>query len=504
MNRIQTKLVLALLSIALLPVYPVYRLVQDLVQQSLEVGYNQNVGRALDSATQISRELYSQYKQQTLKVAEALAHSEALQQATWDAAGRNALQAQLRQLGPASLCVYDRHSKRLLTLTSDAASDFTAVHQNMLASLKSAQQAEFIRGPGGNRFIYVAAPLPEQRALLLVREVEETFTEGADQVLKANQMFKTLDFYEGGLQQGFLQAFLVIYLPIALISVLIAIFLARRFTRPLLQLAKGTKEVAAGDWDVRIDVDSKDEVGQLGTAFNQMVATLQETQKQIVSLEKMAAWREIARVLAHEIKNPLTPIQLMVQQIKDKYDGADSQYQKLLADSAEIVSDEVENLRTLVREFSEFARMPKLQLEAGNLNKLLEDVGRLYPHDDVQLDLSPELPELNFDSEKMRRVLVNLSENSMDSIREKGSGGIKVSTSIDGNFALIDYADTGNGMPPEAQAKIFEPYFSTKKSGMGLGMAIVKRVIDEHGGKIAMVSEPGQGTRFQIRLPLPA
>ena len=248
--------------------------------------------------------------------------------------------------------------------------------------------------------------------------------------------------------------------------------------------------------------DSKDEVGDLVHSFNTMITTLKEKQDQVVSLEKMAAWREIARILAHEIKNPLTPIQLTVQHMKDKYEGDDPEYGKLLEECSEIVTDEIESLRTLVREFSEFARMPKLSLSPGDLNELVEEVRKLYPNNNISLELERTLPELHFDHEKMRRVIINLIENGLDSINEKGVGDIQIRTSLEDKMAVIHYSDTGNGIPNEIREKIFEPYFSTKKSGMGLGLAIVKRIIEEHGGSISIESIEGKGTTFKIELPV--
>jgi two-component system nitrogen regulation sensor histidine kinase NtrY len=215
----------------------------------------------------------------------------------------------------------------------------------------------------------------------------------------------------------------------------------------------------------------------------------------------MAVWREIARVLAHEIKNPLTPIQLTVQQMKDQYRGGDEAYRQLLAECSDIVNDEVENLRTLVREFSEFARMPKLTLAPGNLHELVEEVCKLYADRPLQMQLDSSLPEFHFDYEKMRRVLINLVENGFDSMKEK-PGALKIQTKNENDFAALKVEDEGCGIPPELQSKIFEPYFSTKKSGMGLGLAIVKRIIDEHSGKIALESVERRGTTFYIQLPI--
>ncbi len=506
MKRIRTKLILSLFVITLLPIYPVYYQVKNLLQQSIEVGYNENVEMALDRAAAISRELYSIYKDQALSHAEELASSE------W--AGklfeqRNGSAAEIEEKAKSfggKIDIFDAKGTLLLTGSSEHDHAYPMIYQNTLVQLIEKEAPEVLDVVNDPGHILAFAPVVSngvKRGFLVVTKiVDEEFTTGSKQVVRVNQMFKTLDFFEGEVTSGFLLFFFVVYVPVAGLSIGLGIYFSRKITSPLLSLVKGTKKIAGGDWDYRVKADSKDEVGDLVDAFNTMIATLKEKQDQVVSLEKMAAWREIARILAHEIKNPLTPIQLTVQQMKDKYEGDDPEYGKLLEECSEIVSDEIESLRTLVREFSEFARMPKLTLSPGDLNELVEEVRKLYPNDNISMGLESALPNLNFDHEKMRRVLINLIENGLDSISEKGEGDIQIKTGLVDGMAVIHYSDTGNGIPDEIKEKIFEPYFSTKKSGMGLGLAIVKRIIEEHGGKISLESKESQGTSFEIGLPI--
>jgi len=146
--------------------------------------------------------------------------------------------------------------------------------------------------------------------------------------------------------------------------------------------------------------------------------------------------------------------------------------------------------------------MPKLNLAPGNLNELVEEVSKLYTDRKVQIAVDSSIPEFNFDYEKMRRVLINLIENGLDSMNEKAGGVLKVETKNESGFAALQVSDEGNGIPPELQSRIFEPYFSTKKTGMGLGLAIVKRIIDEHHGKISIESHIEKGTTFKIDIPI--
>jgi nitrogen fixation/metabolism regulation signal transduction histidine kinase len=320
-------------------------------------------------------------------------------------------------------------------------------------------------------------------------------------VIFAAQMRQYLDLKESELRQSLLLSFLILYSPMLLISLAAGWYLARRITAPLAELSSGVQQLAAGKWEHRVAIRSRDEIGRVGKTFNQMVENLRRQQEQVIALEKMAAWREIARVLAHEIKNPLTPMQLMVRQIQDEYKGEDENYRQTLAEGCRIIDEEIEQLRKLVREFSDFARMPELHPAPGSLNELATEVARLYAQRPIELQLDPELPKLNFDGEALRRVLINLIENAM-----QASPAAKIIVRTfpvpqDKQIAIA-VEDTGAGIPPENLSRIFEPYFSTKRSGVGLGLAIVKRIIEEHGGTIAVSSEVGRGSCFVCKFSL--
>jgi nitrogen fixation/metabolism regulation signal transduction histidine kinase len=320
-------------------------------------------------------------------------------------------------------------------------------------------------------------------------------------IVTAAQMRQMLDLKESELRQSLLLAFLSLYAPMLAVSLAAGWYLAHRITAPLKELSTGVQQLAAGKWEHRVAVRSQDEIGQVGAAFNQMMQDLRRQQEQVIALEKMAAWREIARVLAHEIKNPLTPMQLMVRQIQDEYKGDDKNYRRTLAEGCRIIDEEIEQLRQLVREFSDFARMPELHPAPGQLNELATEVAKLYSQRPVELQLDPALPKINFDWEALRRVLINLIENAM-----QASSAAKVTlrtfhTPIE---IAISVEDTGPGIAPENLTRIFEPYFSTKKSGIGLGLAIVKRIIEEHSGTISVQSEIECGSRFVCKFQLNA
>ncbi|KAA3658432.1 MAG: GHKL domain-containing protein, partial [Calditrichaeota bacterium] len=257
---------------------------------------------------------------------------------------------------------------------------------------------------------------------------------------------------------------------------------------------------AEGDLDYRMTVHSDDEVGQLVHAFNVMIERVKDKQEQVVELEKKAAWREMARILAHEIKNPLTPIQLMIQQLHDQYKGDDPVYAEVLNECTEIITDEIGTLQNLVRSFSEFARMPEMQKEPADLNAIIREVAKLYTDTTIALALDPALPKLLLDEQQFRRIFKNFIENSRAAITQKGQGSITIRSSVEQDSVIVRVSDSGAGIKDDVLQRIFEPHYSTKKHGMGLGLAIVKRIVQEHDGTISVSSEEGKGTEFVISM----
>jgi len=213
----------------------------------------------------------------------------------------------------------------------------------------------------------------------------------------------------------------------------------------------------------------------------------------------MAAWREVARVLAHEIKNPLTPIQLTIQELNDKYSGRDPAFAKLLHECTDIISDEIQNLRRLAQEFSDFARMPELKPTPGNLNDLIEEIAKLYATSSLKVNLDPSLPEFELDADALRRALVNIMDNALAAAGTEGKISL-TSRRLD-QCAQVCICNSGPAIPADNLDKIFEPYFSSKSGGIGLGLAVVKHVVEEHGGRVT-VQNVREGVEFCVELPM--
>jgi two-component system, NtrC family, nitrogen regulation sensor histidine kinase NtrY len=296
-----------------------------------------------------------------------------------------------------------------------------------------------------------------------------------------------------------------------ILAILLSSWAAAMVTRPVEQLARAAHEVAAGNWDTRVDVPGRDEVSQLAESFNRMTTELLTQKERLVQAERVAAWRELARRLAHELKNPLFPLQLTVENLLRAREQMPEQFDEVFRESAHTLLAEISNLKTIVGRFSEFSRMPHPQLQPVQMNEILRGVAQLFQ---AQLqapgraaivchfELDDRLPRIAADPELLHRALSNLVLNAMDAMPNGGSLTLR-SRREDGKV-IIEVTDTGTGLTPEECERIFTPYYTSKQHGSGLGLAIVQSVVSDHGGRVSVQSEAGLGTTFVIELPISA
>jgi nitrogen fixation/metabolism regulation signal transduction histidine kinase len=333
----------------------------------------------------------------------------------------------------------------------------------------------------------------------LERKVSEDFISRAGQIQEsiADWALRAMD--KDRLIASLLGTYLITYLIAVIMAVSGGLLVVVPATRKIEQLTGIADAVRLGDEQRRAPDFGHGEIGQLASTFNLMVDRLDESRKKAADMEKMAAWRETARVLAHEIKNPLTPIQLSVQQISDTYEGDNTLFAQQLATTREIVDEEVESLRKLVREFSEFARAPKLEISRSDVLQLLNDMKSLYGE---RLEIQTTQSELfsMLDKEKVKRAIINLLDNGL---AETGpEGRLRLGLKCINDQLIFVVEDSGNGVPSDKRSTIFEPYFTTKNTGVGLGLPIVKTTCEQHGGSISVTdSEELGGAKFIIKIP---
>lgn len=297
---------------------------------------------------------------------------------------------------------------------------------------------------------------------------------------------------------------------VLLVSVCAGFMLARTTTRKASALSSVMARVALGDLAVRSERLGDDELGQLAQSFNEMLDELQRAQTRVAYLQRIGAWQEMARRIAHEIKNPLTPIALAVQQLRNKDPGLSPEFSSMLRTSCEIVEDEVEALRRMVSSFSQFAKVPEVRRESVAIARVLEEFERAYGHlteeaNDVLRVESCEDVEVAIDGDRqlLKQALVNLVENAVLSAREAGRSPVvvEVRATADTHWVEIVVDDNGPGISQARLERVFEPYETSREQGTGLGLAIVKKIILDHDGEISAGSSPLGGARFSLRLP---
>lgn len=222
--------------------------------------------------------------------------------------------------------------------------------------------------------------------------------------------------------------------------------------------------------------------------------------------QRLAAWQEVARRIAHEIKNPLTPIQLSAQRLRKRYLETIPDHRDIFDQCTATIIDQVEEIKNLVSEFSDFARMPQLHKEQHDLGKMVHEVAVLYQeahkHLDIRCTLDPTLTEFLFDAVQIKRVLINLLDNAVSMVGAGGRIDIKLVRDQEAGVVRMSVADNGPGMSDEVKVRVFEPYFSTRKTGTGLGLAIAQTIVHEHGGRILVTDNEPQGAVFAVELPL--
>jgi len=292
------------------------------------------------------------------------------------------------------------------------------------------------------------------------------------------------------------------------IAILLSTWVAGRVTRPVEQLAVAAEEVASGNWNTQVQVASRDELGQLAESFNQMTRQLTQQREHLVQAERVAAWRELARRLAHELKNPLFPLQITVENLLRARQQGSAMFNEIFQESASTLLAEIQNLKGIIARFGEFSRMPTPRFQRTSMNEVIEGVLRVFhaqltsndrPPIVVRMELQPDLPIIAADSELLHRALSNLVLNAMDAMPQGGT--LRIRTRALDHGGEIQVSDTGVGLTQEERDRLFTPYYTSKAHGTGLGLAIVQSVISDHDGQITVESIPGKGTAFRIELP---
>jgi nitrogen fixation/metabolism regulation signal transduction histidine kinase len=527
LGRTERRVVAAILVTALIPLVASILIARAMIARVSATAFQPEFGAHLDGALEVYAELATAIKQGMRAEAEAIASAEPLRRSAFGA-DEGALQAELGKAfdGHPTLvslrvegCDGQVQRARDRAQPVDPAKEKTLTVRKALGRAPEARAAleDCDEQPEDVRLLVATFATPGARFTEL--EAAESFAQAYRQLVRKHR--------EEYLDQSYANAFAALLGATIALAVLAGVLVVRPVVRRLERLAAATRPVAEGDLSVRVALTGDDEVADLGRAFDRMLEELTRSRARIEFLRRMSEWQKMARRLAHEIKNPLTPIQLAVQECHRRYEGGDARYQRLLQTTLEVVEEEVGTLRRLVGEFSSFARLPRAELIEGDLAGFLreqgahlsatEEAGRASDGEDALLgrveiafDVPAEPMPSAMDREMLHRALTNMVRNAAQALRDAraGRGGpgekwgrIVVSARADGAYHVIDVDDDGPGIDPEVRDSVFDPYVTTKHDGTGLGLSIVKKIVVDHGGTIDVHASPLGGARFEIRIP---
>ncbi len=295
------------------------------------------------------------------------------------------------------------------------------------------------------------------------------------------------------------------YVFLILVSISIAVFISDKITQPLRFISDKFASIKLGAVSEKIVYNNRDEIGNLVQEYNRMVDELERSVQMLAKSERESAWREMARQIAHEIKNPLTPMKLSIQQLQRAWDDKVENINEYFSRVTKTIVEQIDNLSNIATEFSNFAQMPKTNLELLDLKILLSGVINLFSESGAKFILNYNKDDEYFfiaDKEQMSRVFINLATNAVQAIPQDRQGVIGFVIAKTDNKIAITIRDNGIGISKEMADKLFQPNFTTKSGGMGLGLAISKSIIENAGGQITFETSPGKGTTFFVFLPL--
>ncbi|MFO8065836.1 MAG: ATP-binding protein [Spirochaetota bacterium] len=343
-------------------------------------------------------------------------------------------------------------------------------------------------------------------AVVLGVSLPPGFDDTARRLTEAVSTYTQLEQLQNEFRLAFAAVYVFFALPLLLLAILAAFYLSDEIMQPIVNLEQAIARVAEGDYSYRVLSRTRDDLSVLARSFNQMVSELERSRSKLIQTEKVAAWQEIAQRLAHEIKNPLTPIQLSAERMLRKYESGSQDFDRVFETSVRSIIREVEGLNRMLTEFRNFTRLPEPDLQHVSLREVVEEAAETYAgHADTEIridDIPPHFTVLA-DRGQLRQVFSNLFSNAVEAMQ--GGGEISVRADLvkrtNSYYARVQVRDTGPGIEATDRGEVFDPYFTTKSSGTGLGLAIVERIVFDHGGQIWFETEPGMGTTFFIDIP---
>ncbi len=508
LGTLRRRLLALFLLISLIPSLGLTLLVTLYLSRSITALRNPETEHALAQSLEVIREGIERLGSDARQHAEVLALDPETQRLL--AAGKTPdlerhLREEARNRGLDYICLY-KVGPPIAQVFGDRLGPRITLPQPEEASLRGAlEQGGLITGGDAPRQVSGAAPLGKSFMLLAGYQLDPEISNEILALQKNLTMYRKLGVYTW-ISERSLWIFAALWtLILGLLSFGLAYFVSRGTARPILELRGAMERVSGGDLAHRVAPSGTDEVRFLGNAFNQMVEELQTSRRSLVRAERLAAWREVARAVAHEIRNPLTPIQFALERLREEARRPDAPRGAVVQENADLILNEVHSLQEFVNAFSAVAQLPEPRFAACDLGAMVEGVAKLYRGSspvEFRVEYASPLPLAWADEAQIQRVLVNLIKNALEACSGKGAVTLRVlRDSPSSSLLRVEVEDTGPGMDPATLERAVAPGFTTKSTGSGLGLTLVQRIVEQHSGRFGLESNSGIGTRAWFTLP---
>ena len=496
---LRTRLLLAFLALALIPTAVLTLFTLDRLGKALELWSSPGVDRALESALETGKT--SLARMEATVLAQADDYALALPHEPLTAQRRAALRAGLRATGLDFFQLYTRQAGHWRLVEEVRPQGVLAVTPMDLSTELDPELAEDRVLHSSRGALAGAAPMGADYALVAGMLLQPDYFESLERVGRGVSFYRRFGVVRDVSRAYMLLLVTLLVAVLAGAAVWASTVLAAGLTRPLTQLERALEKVAAGDLSVRIEPKGPREVAALSERFNTMTERLSAAREALQQAEREAAWREVARRLAHEFKNLLTPMSLSLHRLRRRTEAVREDHRTAVAESLAALASGVEQMARLSEQFSQYARLPEPRFEAVDLDQLVRSAVALHEHEGVSVAVASEVQpiQVHGDSLLLSRAVHNLILNACEA--SPAGASVEVRTRVEGEQALVEVLDRGQGLDPAVRARLFEPYVSTKRRGSGLGLSLVRDVATQHRGAVTLEDRAGGGTVARLTLP---
>ncbi len=514
-SSIRYRLSLSFLFIAILPSIPVFFLSSNVIGKIFEGFYGLDIAQSLEAGNYFIQKELTAEKKELIDKAKLLRNL-----VKKDTPNTYLLTKRASELDliPNPNYYVGWYENNILVLESRT----LRIHPdpNQFESFGQEEILENISVQASPAYYFLKIPsLDPKKFLILGKRVFIGEEEKAFSILNTRKNYFTADLAKEKLPYELRLSISLVTIFTFLLSIFFSLVFARKISRPIIDLANATQKVSLGDTDISLPLTEGGEIGALVESFNQMVKDLKSKNIELMHSQRIAAWKEVAQRMAHEIKNPLTPIQLSAERIRRKLNSSvPENFQEIVTKGTETIVGQVKILEHLVNEFSEFARMPAPRLINQHLEPVVMESAKLFEHSPgihIELNFAKNLPEIFLDKKLFLGIMNNLFKNAVEAIEKRKtkesvssfSGKIRITTKLERRImrrsVVLLVEDNGIGIPSEYRSKVFEPYYSTKdEHTSGIGLAIVQKTVIDHNGHISVDSSELGGCRFRLELPV--